>query len=50
MQNLTIANKLDMTYDFYFKQNMCALERKLIAIYNKDKSLFNKVDRNWRHL
>ena len=26
MHSITIANKLDMTYDFFFKHNMCALE------------------------
>ena len=24
--NMTIADKLDMTYDFYIKHNMCVLE------------------------
>ena len=26
MHNITLANKMDMTYDFYIKQNICALE------------------------
>ena len=28
---------------------MCALEWKLNAMVNKNKSLFNKFPRNWRH-
>ena len=46
---ITIVNKLDMTYDFYIKHNMCALERKLNAINNKNKSLINKLPENWTH-
>ena len=41
MHIITIANKLDMSYDFYIKQNMCALEKKSNAIVNKNKSLIN---------
>ena len=33
----TIANKLDVLYDFYIKHNMCALQWKLNAMVNKDK-------------
>ena len=44
-----ITIKLDMSYDFYIKHNMCALEWKLNAMINKNKSLINKFDRNWRH-
>ena len=47
---ITIADKRDMTYDFYIKQNMCALERKLNSMINKNKNLFNKLDRNKHHL
>ena len=32
---ITIDNKLDMTYDFYIKHKMCALEWKLNALINK---------------
>ena len=42
---LTIADKMDMTYDFYFKHNMFAFEWKLNAMINKNKSLINKLDR-----
>ena len=48
MHIIAIANKLDMSYDFYI--NMCCLEWKLIAMLSKNKSLINKFDRNWRHL
>ena len=37
MNIITIAKKLDMTYDFYIKHNMCALEWKLNGMINKDK-------------
>ena len=33
MKNITIANKLDMSYDFYMKHKMHMIEWKL----NKDK-------------
>ena len=49
MHIITIANKLDMTYDFYLKHNICALEWKLIAMINKNKSLINKFPGSWRH-
>ena len=49
MHIITIANKLDMSYEFYIKHNMCALEWKLNAMMNKGKSLINKFDRNWKH-
>ena len=38
-----------MSYDFYIKHNMHAVEWKLIAMINKNKKLINKFDRNWRH-
>ena len=28
---------------------MCAVEKKLNALINKNKSLINKLNRNWRH-
>ena len=49
MHIITIAKKLDKTYDFYIKHNMCALEWKLNAMINKDKSLINKLPVNWTH-
>ena len=38
-----------MSYDFCIKLNMCALEWKLNAMINKNKSLINKFPHNWRH-
>ena len=46
---ITTANKLDMSYDFYIRHIMCALEWKLDAMIKKNKSLINKLDQNWRH-
>ena len=37
MDSRTIDNKIDMSYDFYIKHNMCALGKKLNAIVNKRK-------------
>ena len=37
MHIIPIANELDMSYDFYIKHNMCALEWKLNAMINKAK-------------
>ena len=48
MNIITIANKWDMWHDFYLKHNMRAVEWKLNAMINKDKSLDNKIYRNWR--
>ena len=49
MNIITIANKMDMSYHFYIKHKMCALEWILNAMINKNKSLINKFSRNWRH-
>ena len=49
MKFITISNKMDMSYDFYIKHNMHAIEWKLDAMVNKNKSLINKFPRNWRH-
>ena len=49
MHNITIFNKLDLSYDFNIKQKLCALEWKVNAMFNKNKSLINKFDRNWKH-
>ena len=38
MKIITNAKNLDMSYDFYIKQNMCAVEWKLNAMVNKDKT------------
>ena len=39
MDIITLAHKRDMTYDFYLKQKKAAIEWKLNAMINKDKSL-----------
>ena len=49
MDIITLANKRDMTYDFYLKNNMSAFEWKLNSKINKDKNLINKFPKNWRH-
>ena len=49
MDIITLANKRDMTFDFYLKHNMPALEWKLNSMINKDKNLINKSPKNWRH-
>ena len=37
-----------MSYDFYIKHNMHAVEWKLNAMINKNKKLINNSDRTWR--
>ena len=49
MDIITLANKRDMTYDFYLKNNMPAFEWKLNSKINKEKNLINKFPKNWRH-
>ena len=38
-----------MSYDFYIKHTMHAVEWKLNAMINKNKSLIKNFDRNWTH-
>ena len=49
MNLITIANKLDMSYDFYIKHDMHAVEWKINAMVNENKNLFNKLNRFWRY-
>ena len=49
MNIITVSNKLDMSYAFYIKHTMCAVEWRLNAMINKNKVLINRFDRNWRH-
>ena len=49
MNNITIANKMDMSYDFYIKHNMHDVEWKLNAMVNRKKNLINKIDRSKYH-
>ena len=46
---ITIAHKLDMSYNFYIRQNMQAVEWKLNAMINRTKKLIKIIIRNWRH-
>ena len=46
---ITVCNKMDMTYNFYMKQNMPAVEWKLNQLINKDKKLINKLPVSWIH-
>ena len=36
-----------MTYNFYMKHNMPAVEWKLNQLFNKDKNLINKLPTSW---
>ena len=38
-----------MSYDFYIRHNMHAVEWKLIAMINRNERLINKLNRIWRH-
>ena len=49
MNNITIAKKVDMSYGFYIKLDMCAVEWKLNALINKNRNLIIKLSHNWRH-
>ena len=50
MNIITIANKMEMSNDYYIKPNMHVVEWKLFSMINKDKNLINKFNRNnWRH-
>ena len=46
MKIIRLANKLDMSYDFYIKHNMHAVEWKINSMINKNKKLINKLDRS----
>ena len=43
---ITIADKMDMSYDFYIKHNMHAVEWKQLAMINTNETLIKK--RNWK--
>ena len=49
MDIITLAHKRDMTYNFYLKYNMSALEWRINQLINEDQNLINKFPRNWRH-
>ena len=44
-----VCNKMDMTYDFYMKHNMPAVEWKINQIIHRDKNLINKFPLSWIH-
>ena len=39
---------MDMSYDFFIKRNLHAVEWKLVTMMNKNETLINKINRNWR--
>ena len=49
MNVIIVCNKMDMTYNFYLKHSMPAVEWRLNAMINRNKSLINKFPQNWRH-
>ena len=49
MNFIKIAYKKDMSYDFYIKHNVHAVESKLIAIISKSETLINKTIPKLRH-
>ena len=42
MNVITIANKMEMSYDFYIRHNMHASEWKPLTMINKNKTLIKK--------
>ena len=49
MNIITVANKLDITYDFHIKHNMHAVEWNINTMMNKNKNLIKKLDRRKCH-
>ena len=49
MDIITIANKVNMSCDFFIRHNMHAVEWKINAMIIKNESLINKLNRNLRH-
>ena len=49
MSIIIVCNKRDMTYDFYLKQNVPAVEGKINQIINKDRNLINNLPASWIH-
>ena len=49
MNIITVCNKMHMTYDYYIKHNMPAIEWKINQLINKDKKLINKMPVSWIH-
>ena len=49
MNIITLAEKMDMSFDLCIKHNMISNERKLNVLINKNKSLINQSNGNCRH-
>ena len=49
MYLITIANKMDKSFDFYIKHTMHAVEWKLNTKINENETSIKKINRNWRH-
>ena len=49
MNNINIAYKLDMSYEYYLKHTLHAVEWRLNAMMSKNKNLIIKIDRSRRH-
>ena len=49
MHFTTKTHKMDMSYFFYIKHNICASEWLLNKKINRDKCLINKIPQIWRH-
>ena len=46
---ITMTNEKDMSYDFYIRHKMHAVEWKLFAMINKNRNWINELNRNWQH-
>ena len=44
MNIITIVDKLDISYEFYIRHNMHAVEWKINAMINRNKSLINNFN------
>ena len=49
MNIITKSDEMDMAYDFYFKHNLQAVERKMNAMNEKNKKLISKFNEAWRY-
>ena len=49
MDIITLAHKRDITYEYYLKHNMPAIEWEINQLNNKDKNLINTFPRKWKH-
>ena len=50
IKNITLAEKIDMSYDSCIKHNMHAVEWKLISMINKDKTLIKRNETGFRDI